>query len=80
MEIVGDAYGEDCYPVALLAHGGGQTRHAWRNTALMLSRHGWYSISIDLRGHGESDWHPEGDYRIETFAEDLSIISSTFNH
>lgn len=79
LEIVGDAYGSSDYPAVLFAHGGGQTRHAWGKTALMLSQHGWYSISLDLRGHGESDWHPSGDYRIETFSEDLSLIASKFN-
>ena len=79
LKIVGDAYGCDCNPAVLFAHGGGQTRHAWGKTASILSQRGWYSISVDLRGHGESDWHPIGDYRIETFAQDLTIIASTFD-
>ena len=79
LKIVGDAYGSPDFPAVLLAHGGGQTRHAWGNTALMIAQHGWYSISLDLRGHGESDWHPLGDYRIEAFAEDLRIIAATFD-
>ncbi len=77
--IVGDAYGSPDNPVVLFAHGGGQTRHAWGNTALMLAQQGWYSIALDLRGHGDSDWHPQGDYGIEAFAEDLRIIAATFN-
>jgi len=77
--IVGDAYGSDCNHAVLLAHGGGQTRHAWGNTAMMLAQHGWHAISLDLRGHGESDWHPSGDYRIEAYAEDLRMIAGTFD-
>jgi len=79
LKIVGDAYGSPDSTAVLLAHGGGQTRHSWGNTALMLAQQGWHSIAIDLRGHGDSDWHPQGDYRIETFAEDLRLIAATFN-
>lgn len=79
LKIVGDAYGFPENPAVLLAHGGGQTRHAWGKTALMLAQHGWYAISLDLRGHGDSDWHPQGDYRIEAFAEDLRNIAAIFN-
>jgi len=79
LNIVGDAYGSPDNPTILFAHGGGQTRYAWGNTALALAQQGWYSIAIDARGHGDSGWHPQGDYRIETFAEDLRNIAATFN-
>jgi pimeloyl-ACP methyl ester carboxylesterase len=79
LHIVGDAYGSPDNPAILFAHGGGQTRHAWGNTAMALAQQGWYSIAIDLRGHGDSNWHPHGDYRIETFADDLQNIAATFN-
>ena len=79
LEIVGDSYGSHDNPAVLFAHGGGQTRHAWGKTAQMLAQHGWHSISLDLRGHGESNWHPTGDYRIEAFAEDLRGIAGLFD-
>jgi pimeloyl-ACP methyl ester carboxylesterase len=79
LNIVGDAYGSPDNPTILLAHGGGQTRHAWGNTASALAQKGWYSIAIDSRGHGDSGRHPHGDYRIEAFAEDLCNIAATFN-
>ena len=46
---------EDAWPV-LLMHGGGQTRHAWGNTAESLAEQGWKTVSLDLRGHGDSEW------------------------
>lgn len=55
----------------LLGHGGGQTRHAWERTAATLAERGWRSVAHDLRGHGDSAWHPEGDYRIDALAEDV---------
>jgi non-heme chloroperoxidase len=29
---------------------------------------------MDLRGHGESDWASDGDYRVEAFARDVTTI------
>ena len=60
----------------LLLHGGGQTRHAWGSTARVLAKLGWHALSIDLRGHGESEWPANADYRLERFADDLRAISS----
>lgn len=79
LTIVGSAWGSPDNPVVLLLHGGGQTRHAWKNTAKKLAQQGWYAIALDLRGHGESSWHPEGDYRLESFAGDLRLIAATFD-
>jgi pimeloyl-ACP methyl ester carboxylesterase len=65
----------DGSPVLLL-HGGGQTRHAWGSTARVLANLGWHTFSIDLRGHGESEWPADADYRLEQFADDLRAVSS----
>ncbi len=60
-------------PPVLLLHGGGQTRHAWGDTAVRLAAAGWQAIAIDQRGHGDSDWAPpEQDYRLEWYGEDLA--------
>ena len=67
-------FGEDANPTVLFAHGGGQTRHAWRRSGKLLAEAGFHSICLDLRGHGESSWCPQGDYRIEAFAQDLVCI------
>ncbi len=61
--------------VAILVHGGGQTRHSWGGTARSLAENGWTAIIIDQRGHGESEWHADGDYEFASFAEDLTCIS-----
>lgn len=58
----------------LFLHGGGQTRHAWGGAAAALAARGWHTLSMDHRGHGESDWHPEGDYSFIGFAEDLERV------
>ena len=62
IHLVADRWGAaDAWPV-LLMHGGGQTRHAWGNTASVLADHGWQAVSLDLRGHGDSEWALNGDY------------------
>ncbi|SJZ31187.1 Pimeloyl-ACP methyl ester carboxylesterase [Enhydrobacter aerosaccus] len=62
-------------PAILLAHGGGQTRHAWGNTIRKLSARGYRAIALDLRGHGDSDWSEHGRYELDAFAEDLIAVA-----
>lgn len=55
----------------LLLHGGGQTRHSWRHTGRRLAAEGWTAIAFDLRGHGDTDWAPDGDYTLDAHVADL---------
>jgi pimeloyl-ACP methyl ester carboxylesterase len=75
LRIVGDAYGDPSAPPVVLLHGGGQTRHAWGGTAAALAAHGHHAIAIDLRGHGDSGWDRDADYRVEAFARDLCAVA-----
>ena len=68
IELAADIAGEPGNPPVLLLHGGGQTRHSWGTTQRDLAERGWFVVSLDLRGHGDSAWAPDGDYRLETFA------------
>jgi len=74
----GEAWGDENDPPVLLLHGGGQTRFAWGGTARALAEAGWYAVSLDLRGHGDSEWAPEGNYEIAAFAEDAVLVARTF--
>lgn len=73
--IRGEGYG-DRGPVALFAHGAGQTRHSWRAVARDQAARGWRTVAIDMRGHGDSDWDAAGDYTLERYAHDLSEIAA----
>lgn len=75
IRLVATAAGDPDHPPVLLAHGGGQTRHSWHTTTTHLGRSGWYAVSIDLRGHGDSDWSPAGDYTLEAFRDDLIAVT-----
>ena len=74
LTLVGDAHGNPAAPPVILMHGGGQTRHAWGNTAAAMGRAGYYALALDGRGHGESDWSPEGTYLIDSFIADLKAV------
>jgi len=48
-------------PPLLLLHGGCLTAHTWDLVCLTLrDRH--HCLALDQRGHGDSEWSPEGDY------------------
>ena len=78
VQIVGDAWGDPANPPALLFHGGGQTRHAWKGTAAVLAQRGYYATAVDLRGHGDSGWSPDGNYAPDRFAGDVRLMATSF--
>jgi len=74
LELVLDRYGVPENPPVILLHGGGQTRHSWQSAGRELAAAGWYVLSMDQRGHGESDWADDGGYRFDDFVEDLRFL------
>ena len=77
LRLAADVEGDGSRGVVMLAHGGGQTRHSWASTARRLAERGWKTVSLDLRGHGDSDWDTAGDYHIDRYAEDLIDVAAT---
>lgn len=77
VELAADLYGDEADPPVLLLHGGGQTRHAWGTAAAQLAEAGNFAISIDLRGHGHSDWSPDGVYNMDRFGGDVRSIAAS---
>lgn len=61
------------HPVLLL-HGGGQTRRAWDTTARRVADAGMRAITVDLRGHGESEWAKDGDYSFAAYGADMAAV------
>jgi pimeloyl-ACP methyl ester carboxylesterase len=80
LELAADSYGPDDGPPVLLFPGGGQTRHSWDGTARLLGNKGWRATTVDLRGHGDSDWAPDGDYSLDAFAADVRDVARATGH
>lgn len=79
VEIAADVAGPaDATPVILL-HGGGQTRASWGAAVTVGVRHGFRMISMDLRGHGDSGWAPDGDYDLSAYAADLKAVADSLS-
>ncbi|MDT5005204.1 MAG: hypothetical protein QOJ24_2380 [Mycobacterium sp.] len=74
IRIVSDRLGDPQARAVVFLHGGGQTRRSWARAAAAVAGRGWQAITVDFRGHGESDWSIEGDYRVVMFAEDVAAV------
>lgn len=74
VRIVADRLGDPRARAVVFLHGGGQTRRSWGRAAAAVAERGWQAVTIDLRGHGESDWSSEGDYRLVSFAGDIQEV------
>jgi pimeloyl-ACP methyl ester carboxylesterase len=74
VRIVSDRVGDSQARAVVFLHGGGQTRRSWGRAAAAVAGRGWQAITVDLRGHGESDWSKEGDYRVVSFAADVREV------
>ncbi|MFT3899048.1 MAG: alpha/beta hydrolase [Gordonia sp. (in: high G+C Gram-positive bacteria)] len=73
--VVGDRYGDPADPPVVFLHGGGQTRHSWASSARDIAAAGWSTITLDLRGHGDSGWSPDGNYGLGRFADDVVAVA-----
>ena len=74
VRLAGDSWGNPNGPLVLLQHGGGQTRHAWKGAGEILGAAGYHAIAFDARGHGDSDWAPDGVYGQDVMVQDLKCI------
>jgi pimeloyl-ACP methyl ester carboxylesterase len=57
-------------PPMLLLHGGAQTAHSWDEVAPDFARD-HHVLALDQRGHGDTDWAPDGRYRRDDFVADI---------
>jgi pimeloyl-ACP methyl ester carboxylesterase len=61
-------------PEFVLVHGGAQNAHTWDTVALALGRP---VLSVDLPGHGHSDWRADGAYSPMNLADDVAVVVAT---
>ena len=78
LNLTADEWGPAGGKPALLLHGAGQNRHAWKNTASVLADKGWFVVATDARGHGDSDWSPDHRYDMEHTGADVAAVLDRF--
>jgi non-heme chloroperoxidase len=44
----------------------------------MLADSGYQAVSLDARGHGDSEWAPDGDYSNDVLVDDLVAVAEHF--
>ena len=66
-------WGNPSAPPLLLLHGGRDHCRSWDWAAERLCRD-WHVIAPDWRGHGDSQWSPDGSYASTSFVYDLAQL------
>jgi pimeloyl-ACP methyl ester carboxylesterase len=62
----------------ILLHGIARVAHNFDHLAPhFLGRH--HVIAVDMRGHGDSGWHPEGAYMVEDYTSDIESLVEELN-
>ncbi len=79
MQLALEHFGDRAAPTIIFAHGFGQTRHAWDDSAAALAAQGWHCITADARGHGESGWVADGAYDYSQLIDDLAQVARASN-
>jgi pimeloyl-ACP methyl ester carboxylesterase len=79
LRLAADVLGDSRHPPLVFIPGAGQTRRAWRRAAAIFAARGHYVVSLDLRGHGQSDWARDGDYSLDAFVGDVVAVVRTLH-
>jgi pimeloyl-ACP methyl ester carboxylesterase len=74
LNLAGVVHGPADGPPIVFLHGGGQSRAAWRGAAKRLGAAGYKACTIDLRGHGDSDWSETMGYGFDDYVGDLAAV------
>jgi esterase len=66
--------GEGKQPLILL-HGIGRVAHTFTHLAPHFSPN-YHVMAVDMRGHGDSGWDPQGAYLVEDYAKDIEAMAA----
>lgn len=66
-------WGNTAAPTLIFVHGMHDHAHSWDWVARVLS-HDWHVVALDLRGHGDSAWSPDGAYQNAYFLCDFAEL------
>src|ERR1700760_3352135 len=74
LDLAADVAGPADGPTVLFLHGSGQTRQSWGDALRAAAARGYRAYALDQRGHGDSEWSPDGAYSLEVFCADLRAL------
>ena len=60
-------------PPLILLHGIARTAHGFDHLAPHFTND-YHVMAVDMRGHGDSGWHPEGAYLVEDYTSDIEAL------
>jgi esterase len=67
-------WGSPDKPPFIMLHGISRVAHQFDHLAPVFMRD-YHVIAIDMRGHGDSAWSPEGAYLVEDYVKDLEAFA-----
>jgi pimeloyl-ACP methyl ester carboxylesterase len=71
-------WGTDGKQPMILLHGIARVAHAFDHLAPHFSKN-YHVIAVDMRGHGDSDWDPKGEYMVEDYVKDIEGLAARLN-
>jgi pimeloyl-ACP methyl ester carboxylesterase len=66
-------WGNPSKPPFIMLHGIARHAHTFDHIAVDLARD-YHVIALDMRGHGDSAWSPEGAYLVQDYVKDLEGV------
>ncbi len=60
-------------PPLILLHGIARTAHTFGHLAPHFTAN-YHVIAVDMRGHGDSAWDPQGSYVVEDYVKDIAAL------
>lgn len=71
-------WGNETKPPFIMLHGISRIAHQFDHLAPHFAAD-YHVMAIDMRGHGDSDWSPEGAYLVEDYVRDLTAFIEELN-
>jgi pimeloyl-ACP methyl ester carboxylesterase len=66
-------WGTSGKPPLILLHGIARTAHNFDHLAPHFTDR-FHVLAVDMRGHGDSQWHPQGAYLVEDYVSDIEAL------
>ena len=57
----------------ILLHGIARVAHTFDHVAPHFAKN-YHVVAVDMRGHGDSGWHPQGAYLVEDYTSDIEAL------